>query len=260
MKSTLSAAALCLISLLAVSAEAATPAATAPLAMMGGIDGNKVLAAVDKQAAIFDDQSYTAKMEIIKGGQLKKELVFESTMKGLDKQYIEFLEPGDVAGMKVLMQDAKTLYVYMPEFKKVRRVAAHAMNQGFLGSDFTYEDMTQVQLSPFFTAELGSQKGNETTLTLTPKDGAEVSWSKVDLVIDKTKGGVTKLTYYDGAGNQVREQTRTEWIKVKGKLVPTKITMLNLKTGDLTVVTRKDIQVNTGVDDSTFSRRELLRG
>jgi outer membrane lipoprotein-sorting protein len=186
--------------------------------------------------------------------------VFEATMKGLEKQMIEFTEPGDVAGMKVLMQDAKTLYVYMPEFKKVRRVAAHAMNQGFLGSNFTYEDMTQVQLSPFFNAELDGQKGKETTLTLTPKEGVDVSWSKVEITIDKTKGGVTKLVYFDAAGKAVREQTRTEWVKVKGTMVPTKISMLNLKTGDLTVVTRKDIQVNQGVDESTFSRRQLLRG
>jgi outer membrane lipoprotein-sorting protein len=261
MKSTFVTLALCLTTLAVAPASAsAAPGAGAAGPAAKGLDGASILAALDKRVAAFDDQSYQASMEIIRGGQTRKTLVFKAVMKGLDKQFIEFLEPGDVAGMKVLMQDASTLYVYMPEFNKVRRVAAHAMNQGFLGSDFTYEDMTQVQLSPFFQATLGGQQGNETTLVLTPKEGVEVSVAKVEVVIDKTKGGVTKLTYYDGAGNAVRQQTRTDWIDLKGTLVPTKITMLDLKSGDLTVITRKDIAVNEGVDDAIFSRRQLLRG
>lgn len=256
MKTKLAAAALlCLTSLFAAEATAAP----VPHAMMA-VDANKILAEIDRRAAVFEDQSYDAAMEIIKGGQTKKTLRFSAVMKGLDKQFIEFTAPGDVAGMKVLMQDETHLYVYMPEFKKVRLVAAHAMNQGFLGSEFTYEDMTQVKLSPLFAAELGGQKGNLTTLILTPRAGVESSASKIELVIDKTKGGVTKLTYFDGSGNPFREQTRSEWVKIDGHMVPTKISMLNLKTGDVTVITRTNLEVNQGVDESTFSRRELLRG
>ena len=256
MKITVTALALCLSSLVCLPVAQAAPR---PAAMMG-VDANKVLAEIDRRASVFDDQRYTASMQIIKGGQVQKTLKFDAVMKGLDKQFITFTAPGDVAGMKVLMADDSSLYVYMPEFKKVRMVAAHAMNQGFLGSEFTYEDMTQVQLAPSFDAQLGGQKGNETTLVLTPKKGVEASASKIELVIDKTKGGVTKLTYYDGSGKPYREQTRTDWVKIGGHLVPTKISMLNLKTGDLTVITRSGIEVDQGVDDSTFSRRELLRG
>ncbi len=249
------AAALCLTSL------AAMPVAAAPVphAMMA-VDANKILAEVDKRAASFDDQRYTATMEIMKGGEMKKRLVFNSVMRGLDQQLITFVDPGDVAGMKVLMADRTTLYVYMPEFKKVRRVAAHAMNQGFLGSQFTYEDMTQVALSPYYDATLGGKEGNETTLVLTLKKDVEATYPKVEIVIDSKKGGVTLLRYFDKTDKVVREQRRDEWKKVGGNNVPTKITMTNLKTGDATIITLSDLVVNQGVDDSVFSRRELLRG
>jgi outer membrane lipoprotein-sorting protein len=252
-------AALTLFALVPVGAGAAGVATAAPNAMMAA-DASKILAEVDRRASAFDDQSYAASMEIYKDGSLKKTLKFTSVMKGLVKQLIVFEAPGDVAGMKVLMEDQNNLYIYLPEFKKVRRVAAHVQNQGFLGSTFTYEDMTQVKLSPYFKAELGAKNGSETTLVLTPKPGVESTYPKVEIVIDASKGGVTALRYFDGSGALVREQTRSEWIKIEGKLMPTKISMLNHKTKDLTVITLSDIKVNQGVDDSIFSRRELLRG
>ena len=255
MKSSLLAAALCLTSLVAVPAAAAP----VPYAAMA-VDANKILAEVDKRAASFDDQRYNATMEILKGGELKKKLVFKSVMKGVDQQLIEFTDPGDVKGMKVLMQDANTLYVYLTEFKKVRRVAAHAMNQGFLGSLFTYEDMTQVKLSPFYTAELGGKEGDETTLVLQAKEGVQVTYAKLEVVISAKTGGVTVIRYFDKTDKVVREQHRDEWKKINGINMPTKITMLNNKTGDATVITLSDVVVNQGVDDSVFSRRELLRG
>ncbi len=259
MKKSMFLAALALSSVIAPIADAAPVAAQAPVAMVG-VDANDILAEVDRRAAAFKDQSYTASMEISKGGQLKKTLTFTSVMKGLSKQLIVFSAPGDVAGMKVLMEDAKNLFLFLPEFQKVRRVATHVQNQGFLGSTFTYEDMTQVQLAPFFDAELGSKDGSLTTLILKPKAGIESSWSKVEVTIDGKKGGVTRLRYFDGSGADVREQTREDWIKIEGKLMPTRVTMSNSKTGDVTVIKLSDIQVNQGVDDAIFSRRELLRG
>ncbi len=236
-------------------------AAVAPLSATAAPDGNTVLAAVDKRAAQFDDPQYAAAMEIYNGrGKLTKTLRFQMTMKGGQKQLISFTAPGDVAGMKVLMQDANTLYVYSPEFKKVRRIAAHMQNQGFLGSTFTYEDMTQSQLSQFFRATLAGKKGNETTLILAPREGKKTTHNKLEVVIDSTKGGVTKIRYYDRSGKQVREQLREGWKNVEGVLLPTRITMRNFKTGDQTVVKLMDVRVNQGVTDDLFSRRTLMRG
>lgn len=249
--------ALCSVSAVVTpTASAAVPSGT-PMAL---VDANKILAEIDRRASVFDDQQYTATMTIIKGGDVQKTLEFEMVMKGLTKQFLTFTAPGDVAGMKVMMQDAQTLYVYMPEFKKVRRVASHVQNQGFLGSAFTYEDMTQTGLAALFSATLASQEGNETTLSLTPKEGVSSTYPRIDIVIDKTKGGVTTLRYYDGAGNHVRTQLREEWVKHEGQLMPTKITMSDLKSGDSTVIQLSNVKVNQGVEDDLFSRRMLLRG
>ncbi len=243
----------------AVLTPMADAGARAPAAVMA-IDPATILAEVDRRAAVFEDQSYTAAMEIIKGGQLKKTLTFKAWMKGIDRQVIHFTAPGDVAGMKVLLEsgEADTLYLYLPEFAKVRRVAAHMQNQGFMGSEMQLSDMV-VALAPFYDAKLKGTEGAKTILELTPKAGKETAYPKIELTIDGTKGGVTKLLYFDASGAQVRQQLRDEWIKVDGKLMPTKISMLNVKTGDVTVIKLSDIQVNQGLGDDIFSRRALLR-
>lgn len=233
-------------------------AVVAPPAVAQAADGSQVLKKIDRDADAFDDTAYVATMEIYKNGSKRKTLQFNMTMKGLEKQYVEFTAPGDIAGMKILMS-GDNMWMYSPEFKKVRKVAAHAQSQGMFGSEFTMEDMASSKLSKRFNASIEGQKGNETMLTLTPKAEVHSSYSKIEIVIDKTKGGVTKLTYFDGSGAAVRRQTRGDWRKVKGKAMPTEIRMKNLKTNAETVIKLSDVEVNQGVEDSLFSKRTLLR-
>ena len=40
-------------------------------------------------------------------------------------------------------------------------------------------------------------------LDLTPKAGVQSNFSKLEVVIDKTKGGVTKIRYFDGSGTAI---------------------------------------------------------
>jgi hypothetical protein len=182
------------------------------------------------------------------------------SMKNLEKQFIHFTAPGDVAGMKILMEDRDTIYMYSPEFQKVRRVAAHLQNQGFLGSEFTPEDMVMAKLSPSFDATVVGKQGTETQLDLKPKAGVSISFSKLEVFIDSTVNGVTRIKYYDGAGNHVRTQTREEWKPFEDLKIPTRIRMKNLKTGDETVINMAEIDVTTPIGDDLFSRRTLMRG
>ncbi len=249
-----------LLATLLVAPLSLSVAAPADAAEDAAALGGKILQVADKKASAYPNQSYTANMTIFKGGKKTKTMVFEMKMKDLEKQYINFTAPGDVAGMKVLMTDADTIYVYTPEFQKVRRVAAHTQNQGFLGSEFSPEDMKLAKLSEAFNAEVLGKSGTETTLALTPKRDGISSYRKLEIVIDSKVGGITTIRYIDGSDKAVRVQTRSEW-KAAGKAkIPTKITMKNLKTGDETVIDMTNIDVKSEIADDIFSRRTLLRG
>lgn len=253
------------VSLLLVSVLATSGALfAAPQPVVAAEDlaakGAAILKASDERAVKFPDQTYTASMEIWKSGKLRTTMVFSMVTKGLVKQYIQFLQPGDVAGMKILMEGPDELYVYSPEFQKVRRIAAHMKNQGFNGSEFTPEDMVLARLSPTFDAVLVGKVGTETQLNLKPKAGAETSFSKLEIFIDSTVGHITRIHYFDGSGNHIRTQLREEWKDFEDGKIPTRIRMKNLKTGDETVINLSEIDVKTPVSDDLFSRRQLMRG
>ncbi|MBK7827675.1 outer membrane lipoprotein-sorting protein [Nannocystis sp.] len=199
-------------------------------------------------------------MDIYKHGELRSTLVFSMAMKNLEKQLIRFVEPGDVAGMKILMENRDTIYMYSPEFQKVRRIAAHMQNQGFLGSEFTPEDMILARLSPSFDADLIGKTGTETALVLTPKSGATVSFSKLEIFIDSTVGGISRIHYYDVGGSHVRTQLREVWKRFEDTQMPTQIRMKNLVTGDETIIRLSNIDVKSPVPDDLFSRRTLMSG
>lgn len=253
------------VSLLLVSVLATTGALfVAPQPVAAAEDlaakGAAILKASDDRAVKFPDQTYTASMEIYKSGKLRTTMVFSMVTKGLVKQLIRFLQPGDVAGMKILMEGPDEIYVYSPEFQKVRRIAAHMKNQGFNGSEFAPEDMVMAKLSGLFDATLVGKTGTETQLNLTRKQGADVSFPKLEVFIDSTVGGITRIHYFDEAGNHIRTQQREEWKPFDDGKIPTRIRMKNLKTTDETVINLSEIDVKTPVDDSIFSRRTLMRG
>lgn len=253
------------VSLLLVSVLATSGAMfVAPQPVVAAEDlaakGAAILKASDDRAVKFPDQTYTATMEIHKSGKLRTTLVFSMVTKALVKQYIQFTAPGDVAGMKILMEGPDEMYVYSPEFQKVRRIAAHMKNQGFNGSEFSPEDMVMAKLSPLFDAVLVGKTGNETQLDLKPKAGAEVSFSKLEIFIDSTVGGITRIHYFDQGGNHIRTQLREEWKTFEDGKIPTRIRMKNLKTTDETVINLSEIDVKTPVDEQIFSRRTLMRG
>jgi outer membrane lipoprotein-sorting protein len=231
-----------------------------PQPVVAAVSGSEILAKLDSLALRFPAQTYKATMDIYKSGKLRTTMVFSMSMKNLEKQFIHFTAPGDVAGMKIMMEDKDTIYMYSPEFQKVRRVAAHLQNQGFLGSEFTPEDMVMAKLGPNFDATVAGKEGNETKLVLKPKAGFSLSYSKLEIFIDSTVNGVTRLHYFDSAGNHVRTQTREEWKPFEDMKIPTRVRMKNLKTGDETVIKMSEIDVKTAVPDDMFSRRTLMRG
>lgn len=248
-------ATLLLTPVLAVSQARPVAAAEDPAVL-----GAKILKKADELASAFPNQTYVARMKVKKGGEVKKTLAFQMVMKDLEKQFITFTEPGDVAGMKILMTDSDSIFMYSPEFQKVRKIAAHAQNQGFLGSEFTPEDMKLAKLSTLFDAEFAGKEGTETTLILRPKTPEASSYAMLKIVIDSKVGGITTITYFDGSGEPVRKQIRDEWQKHKGAHFPTRIVMKNLKTGDETVIHLSEIDVDTVISDDIFSRRTLMRG
>jgi outer membrane lipoprotein-sorting protein len=219
--------------------------------------GEELLKKADATANNCKDQRILITMTIEGNGQ-KKQARLETMEKGGTKRLIRFLAPGDVKGMQVLM-DGEAMYVYLPQFQKVRRVASHAKQQGIMDSDFTNDDMGSLTFAQTYNAEILDQNDANYHLKLTPKPGAEVSVEALDMMIDKATTVITKIEYVVG-GKTVRRQTRSNVKTLPGGFYrPMTITMEDLTKAHKTTMTLEDIKINTGLPDTLFTKQQLER-
>ena len=93
---------------------------------------DEVLAIADANLTKVKDQTYTASLEVVRDGETIKTIEFVAKLKGLNKRLVKFTAPGDVRDMAVLTTEDGLMYVYMPAYRRVRRVASHVRNQGFM--------------------------------------------------------------------------------------------------------------------------------
>ena len=87
-------------------------------------EASEILSQLDRNLTLVKDQAYDAELQVIRDGKVQKTLMFNVKLKGLAMKLIRFTAPGDVKGMAVLTTADNLMYVYLPSYQRVRRVAA----------------------------------------------------------------------------------------------------------------------------------------
>jgi outer membrane lipoprotein-sorting protein len=237
------------------AALAATPAAYAE-------SGPEILQKVDQALNSFTDGTFESKLLIREPGGQARELTFTTYQKVPDKRLVRFSAPGDVKGMAVLVENKDTMYVFLPGFQKVRRVGTHVRNQTFMGSDFSYEDMSNLRYSPTYDAKLvkGDDKGWELELTL--KAGQEQEFPRVRMWIDKQAMQPTKVDYMDAAGKSLKTEEYVDYRQDgPNHWGPSRVVVTDHRRNDhRSEIVFTGVKLNSGLKDELFSQRSLIRG
>jgi len=218
-----------------------------------------ILAKADENLTKVKDLTYDAELKVVRDGKTTKTIKFIAKLKGLKMRLVKFTAPGDVRGMAVLTTEDGLMYVYMPAYKRVRRVASHVENQGFMGSDVSPEEVSSAAWSVNWQGKIIEDKKKVWVIEVQPKRGYESIYSKQVITVDKSFGGVIKVKSFDKRGKLVKSQERTE-VKSFGPItMPTKFVYKDHTTGSKTILTFKSCKVNQGIPESAFSKRALMR-
>jgi outer membrane lipoprotein-sorting protein len=128
-----------------------------------------------------------------------------------------------------------------------------------MGTDLSPDDFGSAALSVGWNAAIESKDGEKWVLVLKPKPDNETTYTKLRVTVLKKYGGVSRIEYFSDQGKLVKTQVRDEW-KVFGPLtVPTRFAVTDMRTGSKTEIRFFDCKVNTGLRDSAFTKRALLR-
>jgi outer membrane lipoprotein-sorting protein len=175
-----------------------------------------------------------------------------------DLRVLKFLSPADVKDIGFLVLDQDSMYIYLPEFHRTRRIASSSKKDPFMGSDFSYEDMSVSAFSQYYDPKMLKESGTEWQLELLRKPGADKPYARIVLTVSKADTMPTRMELYDAAGvlGKVAEETSL----LAGKYrVMARIKMTNVKKGTSTVLEMKNIKVDQGLKDEIFSERFLKK-
>jgi hypothetical protein len=218
--------------------------------------GDKLLAAVD--GAMNRAKTHKFEYEIInqEAGKGEKKLAMSVQIKG-EKRLTEFSAPSDMKGTKVLILSPTQMYVYLPAFGKVRRIASHTKDQSSFGMTFSQDDFATQAYGPDYTATVGSESATDAHLVLTPKAGKETSYAKIEITVTKDKMVPTELKYFNAEGKNIKTETRTGYTCQGNICVPAELKMVDNTKGNWTKIVQKAWKVNEEIGDDVFSQRNL---
>jgi len=191
---------------------------------------------------------------------------------GEQKYFMYFHEPGDVRRLTFMIwkypgrDDDR--WIYVPAVDLIRRIAAEDKYSSFVGSDFSYEDVSgrdtfEDTHSLLEEVLLGDRETFVVeSIPLTPAAFTRrVSW------IDKEGFLPLKIEYYDAQDQLQRIFTANaieDIVAGEGedhRIYPTimKRTMENVRTGHRTEVTVTSVNYDLGLRDDDFSERHMRR-
>ena len=218
-----------------------------------------VLAKADSVQNAFADMTATEQMVITEENGSRKERQVRIKQKGSELRMVQFLKPADVRGVGFLRISSDRQYLYLPAFRRVRRIASSAKSENFMGTDFSYEDMSQSTYSDDYEARGIEQNGDTYKLNLYPKPGADVTYGQLKLHASASNYVIQKVEYFDDSGRQVKEMRISDIEKIDGYWMGQTMTMETLKEGSQTTLNLSDIRFDQGLSDSDFTERMLKR-
>jgi len=228
------------------------------------LTANQIMEHWDSRTIPVDMTSQMTMNMINKKGKVRTRLLKTYRM-GDDKQIMWFLKPSDVKGSSFLRLSYDDrdddMWIYLPAFSKVRRIASHAKKGSFMGTDFTFEDMGDRKLKDFNYKIIKEEELNGKPCWVVesiPDEDVTTDYSKIVSWIWKEEYIDLKEEYFDKK-NKLKKLKNVDIISVDKYWVPKSVTMENLKTKHKTEMLFDELEVDTGLDEKVFKSNYMTR-
>jgi hypothetical protein len=190
---------------------------------------------------------------------------------GIDsKLVVRFDTPADIKGTSFLQVEHidgdDDLWIYLPALKKSRRLVASNKKDSFVGSDFSYADITLPKVDQYRHALLRTEKVDGADCyvveSVPANDGVranygygrKLTWVRADNFVE------SKVEYYDLAGRLWKTQTvsRHELVEPqKARWFALQREMTNHQNGHRTVLSMAKVTPGVAAPDEMFTTRYI---
>ena len=228
-------------------------------------DGMAIAKMVNERKAPQDIVSKTTMLLTNSKGKTRTSTILSKSINNSSKQILWFLNPADdkgVAFLKIEHDDkADEMRMWLPAFKKVRRISSSKKGDSFMGSDLSYEDMTSRSLDEnnYKRLENDMVDGKECfVLEVVPNAEIKSTYSKHITWVEKETLIAIKEESYD-LGGSFGKKKKFFFDSNSGYDVINEIFVEDIQKNHTTKLTMDDIKVDSGLDESLFQEKNLKR-
>jgi hypothetical protein len=228
--------------------------------------GLEVAKIIEEAGKKFDSDSSDMEMVLVDayGSSVSRSLRGE-TLEGSDsngKSLLEFISPVDVKGTKLLTHSHKVKddeqWLFLPSLKRKKRISGGARSGSFMGSEFSFEDLSNGSVEKF-NFDLINETESEWTLKRVSKKRS--GYSKQVMKISKKYSNPTEVEYYNRRGDLLKVAAFSDWKKfIVGKKVffkAMKIHMKNKLTNKQSIFSWSNRSLGGKVKSSKFNPARL---
>ena len=250
---------------------------------------------LDRQRALDDgerrwsDRHQRLTMEVIaaeRSGRVLTVDLFDKKVAGDEQRTMAFFSsPASAKGTAFLAithpDRPADQWLYLPEFRRARRIGGAARTSGFVGTDFTYHDLDLLAEMPHWTEAdaASSLRGEETVdgvpchvIELAPRR-ADIGYERIMVWLGRDDLVVRRVEFYEqapsagwlglgggGSAQPLRRITQSEVRRVGSIPVPFRAEVQTPAAGTRTVVTFAAVAFDQGLPDDLFTQPALEWG
>ena len=235
------------------------------LGFVFGQTGYEIAKKLDRKMKPKNMVSKTTMLLTNSKGKTRKSTMISKTMNNSTRQLIWFLEPKDDKGIAFLKKENDNrddeMRIWLPDFKRVRRISAKKKGDSFMGSDLSYEDLTSRSLNENKYERLDDKVFNGKdcfVIEVSPNPSLRSSYSKHKIWIAKDDLFIIREESYDKRG-KLKKEKNFKYQKIENYDVLTELSVKDIQKDHRTDISFKQISVDIDMDEKIFQEKSLKR-
>lgn len=183
-----------------------------------------------------------------------------------DKSLSIFDTPRDIKGTAFLSfthaLKPDEQWLYLPALKRVKRISSNNKSGPFMGSEFSYEDLSSQEVEKYSYKYLRDEKvdGRACFVIERIPTYKHSGYTRLITWLDKETYRPLKIEFYDRKKALLKTLTYAGYKQYEGKFWrPERMSVVNHQTKKSTELLWKDYRFKTGLTDRDFDRNSLKR-
>jgi len=181
---------------------------------------------------------------------------------------IVFQSPASVAGTRFLTMDnasgGSDRWIYLPSLGRVRRIAASESGGSFMGTDFSYDDISSmdrdVSLDTHTLLREETLNGISCYVIQSVPADSSFQYSRTISWINKTNFIIYKSEMYNRRGELAKVMEMSDFRDVQGRLTPMQTRIATAGAGTSTTIFMEILKYDDPIPEGVFTTAYLETG